>query len=131
MIAFFANKDFSTISIVSGQYIGVSLLIIISSLAYFSKFIIPSYYIALFGILPIIIGMKNLWNLKKDGSKNLLNETYIQKNQNTNDYIELKIWSYRTFRVALATFTNGGDNMESTHLNKGKTKYPICSKGDI
>ena len=45
------------------------------------------------------------------------------------DYIELKIWSYRTFRVALATFANGGDNMESTHLNKGKTKYPTCSKG--
>ena len=47
--------------------------------------------------------MKNLWNLKKDCSKNLLNETYIQKNQNTNDYTELKISSYRTFRVALAT----------------------------
>jgi len=129
LIAFFANKDFSTISIVSGQYIGVSLLIIISSLAYFSKFIIPSYYIALFGILPIIIGMKNLWNLKKDGSKNLLNETYIQKNQNTNDYIELKIWSYRTFRVALATLQMVGIIWSQHIWIKGKLNILYAQRG--
>ena len=111
LICFFANKDFNTVSIVSGQYIGVSLLIIISSLAYFFKFIIPSSYIALFGILPIAIGLKNLWNLKKDGSKGLLNETCTQKNQDTNDDTELKISSHKTFKVALVTFANGGDNI--------------------
>ncbi len=52
LIAFFANKDFNSVSIVSGQYIGVAILIIISSLAYFFKFIIPPSYIALFGIYP-------------------------------------------------------------------------------
>ena len=111
LICFFANKDFNTVSIVSGQYLGVSLLIIISSLAYFFKFIIPSSYIALFGILPIAIGLKNLWNLKKDGSKGLLNETCTQKNQDTNDDTELKISSHKTLKVALVTFANGGDNI--------------------
>ena len=111
LICFFANKDFNTVSIVSGQYLGVSLLIIISSLAYFFKFIIPSSYIALLGILPIAIGLKNLWNLKKDGSKGLLNETCTQKNQDTNDDTELKISSHKTLKVALVTFANGGDNI--------------------
>ena len=55
--------------------------------------------------------MKNLWNLKKDGSKGLLNETCTQKNQDTNDDTELKISSHKTFKVALVTFANGGDNI--------------------
>ncbi len=58
LIAFFAREDFNNISVVIGQYIGVSFLIIISSFAYFFKFIIPQSYIALLGILPIAIGLK-------------------------------------------------------------------------
>jgi cadmium resistance protein CadD (predicted permease) len=38
---FFGSKDFNNTSVVLGQYIGVLLLIIISLLAYFFKFIIP------------------------------------------------------------------------------------------
>jgi len=48
---FFARKDLKNSSVVVGQYFGVSLLMIICSLAYFSKFIIPQSYIALLGIL--------------------------------------------------------------------------------
>lgn len=66
LIAYFAHRDFSKVSVVLGQYIGVSLLIFISSFAYFFKFIIPASYIALFGILPIFIGLKSLWSLRKE-----------------------------------------------------------------
>jgi len=82
LIAFFAREDFNNISVVIGQYIGVSFLIIISSFAYFFKFIIPQSYIALLGILPIAIGLKNLWNLKEDGLNHHSNDS-TQKYQDT------------------------------------------------
>lgn len=108
---FFAGKDFNNTSVVVGQYIGVSLLMIISSLAYSFKFIIPTSYIALFGILPIVIGLKNLWNLKKNGSEGLSNETFSRKDQDTGDHIDSKISGDTILKVASVTFVNGGDNI--------------------
>jgi len=111
LIAYFAHRDFNKISIVLGQYIGVSLLIFISSLAYFFKFIIPSSYIALFGILPIIIGFKSLWSLRNDGSKDLLIESYTQNNHDENKNSNSEFSIKKTFKVTSVTFSNGGDNI--------------------
>ncbi len=111
LIAYFAHRDFNKISIVLGQYIGVSLLIFISSLAYFFKFIIPSSYIALFGILPIFIGFKSLWSLRNDGSKDLLIESYTQNNHDENKNSNSEFSINKTFKVTSVTFSNGGDNI--------------------
>jgi len=111
LIAYFVHRDFNKVSVVLGQYIGVSLLIFISSFAYFFKFIIPPSYMGLFGILPIIIGLKSLWSLRKDGSKDLSKESYTQnyhdKNKNSNSEVSIN----KTFKVASVTFSNGGDNI--------------------
>ena len=111
LIAYFAHRDFNKISIVLGQYIGVSLLIFISSLAYFFKFIIPNSYIALFGILPIFIGFKSLWSLRNDGSKDLLIESYTQNNHDENKNSNSEFSINKTFKVTSVTFFNGGDNI--------------------
>lgn len=106
LIAFFARKDIHIVSVVVGQYIGVLLLIILSSFAYFFKFIIPTSYISLLGLLPIAIGLKNLWNLKHNAhSKSFLNKS-VRKNEKN-----LEISHYNTLKVALVTFANGGDNI--------------------
>jgi cadmium resistance protein CadD (predicted permease) len=110
LIAFFAREDFNNISVVIGQYIGVSFLIIISSFAYFFKFIIPQSYIALLGILPIAIGLKNLWNLKEDGLNHHLNDS-TQKYQDTKNYKNSGVQVQNTLKVATVTFVNGGDNI--------------------
>lgn len=111
LIVFFANKDFNKVTVVLGQYIGVSFIILICSSAFFFKFIIPTSYIALLGILPIIIGLKNLWKLKKNGSINLLNETNTIQNQDHKNYTNSEVSIYQTFKVASVTFANGGDNI--------------------
>jgi cadmium resistance protein CadD (predicted permease) len=106
---FFGSKDFNNTSVVLGQYIGILLLIIISLLAYFFKFIIPMSYIALFGIIPLGIGLKNIWNLRKKGSKGIPNKKF--RDLNTGNCIDSKISRETILKVASVTFFNGGDNI--------------------
>ncbi|MDD3984678.1 MAG: cadmium resistance transporter [Methanobacterium sp.] len=60
LISFFAGNELNNVSIVLGQYIGMSILILISMLAYFFKFLISPSYIALLGVFPIVIGLNHL-----------------------------------------------------------------------
>ena len=65
LAAFFANPEFRAKDVVLGQYLGFIVLLSISSLAYFAQFIIPSNWISLLGVVPIIIGIRSLLHLKK------------------------------------------------------------------
>lgn len=82
LTAFFANNDYINLSVVLGQYLGVSLIIMICVLAYLFKFIIPPQYLGLFGILPISIGLKNLWNLRNDNSNHNIKDSELAYNVN-------------------------------------------------
>jgi cadmium resistance protein CadD (predicted permease) len=103
LMAFFADPDFRREQVVLGQYLGMIILLLISSLAYLFQLIIPSSWISLLGIFPIIIGLRNLLNLKKDSTQQIPKE------------VENKIFSGKTglksFQVATVTFANGGDNL--------------------
>jgi cadmium resistance protein CadD (predicted permease) len=111
LMAFFARKDFNNSAVILGQYIGLSLLILISISAYFFKFIIPPIYISLFGILPIVIGVKNLWSLKKNGSTGIPNEKYPNKDLTKNYLQGSEASNHSTLKVASVSFANGGDNI--------------------
>ena len=102
---FFGSKDFNNTSVVLGQYIGILLLIIFSLLAYFFKFIIPMSYIALFGIIPLGIGLKNIWNLRKKGFKGIPNKKF--RDLDTGNCIDSKISRETILKVASVTFFNG------------------------
>ncbi len=110
LIYFFTRNEFNKGSIVLGQYIGISLLILISMLAYFFKFIIPPSYIALLGIFPIAIGLNHLCNFKNNSSHNLSNKiNYTNKKDIVPDNSSLSIMNI--LKVATVTFSNGGDNI--------------------
>ena len=110
LIYFFTRNEFNKGSIVLGQYIGISVLILISMLAYFFKFIIPPTYIALLGIFPIAIGLNHLCNFKKNSSHNLSNKiNYTNKKDIIHDNSSLSIMNI--LKVATVTFSNGGDNI--------------------
>lgn len=104
LMIFFAHPDYNDTQIVIGQYIGISSLILISTLAYFFKFFIPSSFIGLLGIFPIIIGLKNLLNLRKR------EENHDSKDKRENKSISRFINS-SIFSVVVVSFTNGGDNI--------------------
>ena len=95
---FFAgvNARFNRRHIVAGQYLGFAALVALSLVGYFARFLAPEEWIGLLGFLPIIIGLKKLWELK--GGKT--EEAHIKKPA-----------AHAVFTVAAVTFANGGDNI--------------------
>lgn len=106
LMIFFANPNFKIKQVVLGQYIGVLSLIMISALGYFFKLVIPSVWIGMLGIFPIIIGLKNLRSLRSNNNS-IQNLCEIDKNKR----IFLKFMNPKTFSVAFVSFCNGGDNI--------------------
>ncbi|MGB9937282.1 MAG: cadmium resistance transporter [Methanobacterium sp.] len=96
---FFSNKNFKESHIIIGQYLGVFSLVLISSLGYFFKFIIPPSLLGLLGLIPIIIGIKELLKLRKHKE--------ISEELNK----EIKYNKSSIFKVSLVTISNGGDNI--------------------
>ncbi len=114
LMLFFAHPDYNNAQIVIGQYLGISTLILISSLSYFFKFIIPANFIGLLGIFPIIIGVKKLIDLRNDDLKedeiNEPEESKLDDKKRSKGFISLFINS-SIFTVASISFINGGDNI--------------------
>lgn len=129
LMAFFAHPDFNFTKVVLGQYIGFTILILISSLAYFTQFIISSSWISITGIFPIIIGIRNLMELKnqKKVKKSHQNFSPEKTSGKIPDKIPEKIPGKMPEKiqnsftghlkgkgflsVAMVTLANGGDNL--------------------
>lgn len=54
---------------VLGQYIGIGMLVAISTLGSFLPLVVPPYIIGLLGIVPIIIGAKKLVQILRKADK--------------------------------------------------------------
>ena len=63
--SFSSSMTFPVKQIVLGQYIGIGLLVAISALGSFISLAVPTYIIALLGIVPIVIGVKKLVVFRK------------------------------------------------------------------
>jgi len=101
LAAFFANPEFKAKDVVLGQYLGFIVLLTASSLAYFAQFIIPSKWISLLGFIPIIIGIRSLFHLKKPQTDDSGEKINFRKYK----------WGQMMVSVALVTIVNGGDNL--------------------
>jgi cadmium resistance protein CadD (predicted permease) len=102
LMMFFSSSSmtFPVKQIVSGQYIGIGLLVAISALGSFISLAVPTYIIALLGIVPIVIGIKKLVVFRKKNESNL-NQAVQNKKKNNLVFAA----------VAAVTFSNGGDNI--------------------
>jgi cadmium resistance protein CadD (predicted permease) len=65
LIGYFANPKFRTRQIVVGQFLGIGVLFGASVLASMIGLIVAPAYIGLLGLLPIAIGVKQAWSLRK------------------------------------------------------------------
>ena len=102
LMIFFSSLTFPVRQVVLGQFIGIGLLIAISALGSLISLVVPTYIIGLMGIIPIIIGIKNLVEIRK---KNKSPSRQAMRNKKKNR-------SYFSFlSVAAITFSNGGDNI--------------------
>jgi cadmium resistance transport/sequestration family protein len=96
------NKRFKGSEIITGQLLGIAALIAFSMAASLLGLFIPSAYIGLLGLIPMYIGMKELYELFKN--KHEEEEAIIIPDAKANQ-------KGNTMTVAGVTIANGGDNV--------------------
>ena len=96
-----SSMTFPVKQVVLGQYIGIGLLVAISALGSFISLAVPTYIIALLGIVPIVIGLKKLVVFRKKNESNSKQAIIQNKKKNNLAFAA----------VAAVIFSNGGDNI--------------------
>ena len=96
------NAKFRRWHIIIGQYLGFTALILASLPGFFGGLILPRPWIGLFGLVPIIIGIKSLMNQKADELEEMDTGTEVSV---------AKFFNLQTYSVAAVTFANGTDNI--------------------
>ncbi len=115
LLLFFSqiNTYFRRRHIVVGQYLGFTIIILASLPGFFGGLVLPRAWIGLLGILPIVIGIKQLFSQKTEK---------VEVQTVTNDFTSTRtthpllsfissLISPQTYKVAAITFANGGDNI--------------------
>ncbi len=77
--------------VVVGQYLGFTALVLVSLIGFFGGQVLPHEWLRLFGVAPIVVGIKKLFANKR------------------ND--QVKPTNTGTLDVATVTFVNGADNI--------------------
>ena len=93
LLGFFADRRFRARDIVVGQFAGVAALFLVSAAGSLLSLVIPKTYLGLLGILPIVIGIRKLSDLRHDAS--------APENRSQGSVAG----------VTLVTIANGGDNI--------------------
>lgn len=101
-------------NIIVGQYLGFAVLVGISVLGYLGSLLIPRQYVGLLGILPILLGVRELLALRKGEEQDELEaETNLQAPAQSRIFrSRLLTWvSPQAGSIAAVTIANGSDNL--------------------
>lgn len=118
LTAFFSevNRTFRPKHVVVGEILGFTALVTISLVGFILGLVIESAWIGLLGILPILIGLRNLLNLNRDESVED-KSTNLKRNSKFRGFDSRKrsLWDVirdpQTYRVSAVTISNGGNNL--------------------
>lgn len=104
LVGFFADRRFRAREVVVGQYLGMVALIAVSLVAALAALVTPHRYVGLLGLVPIAIGVKQLFDLRRghDGNDDDDEDTGARRTDSG---------LARTTAVAFITIANGGDNV--------------------
>lgn len=106
LAAFFSDNSYNKKTVIIGQYIGISILILISCVGFVFKLILPIQWIGIMGLLPIIIGSRYLIKYIKNNKNRISSEISCSEEILIKSPINSKL-----FCVVIVTFSNGGDNI--------------------
>jgi cadmium resistance transport/sequestration family protein len=114
LMLFFAqvNATFRPQHIVIGQYLGFAILILASLPGFFGGLFISREWIGLLGLLPIVIGLKQLISPDDDDDVQMVScEVVSSANQRSLISKLTALLTPQTYSVAAVTIANGGDNI--------------------
>lgn len=101
------NSTFRRRHIVSGQYLGFSVLVLVSLSGFFGGLFLPSHWIGLLGLVPIAIGLQRFYNPDDDALE--FNAETGESHSSSSSLASFL--SPQTYSVAAITIANGGDNI--------------------
>jgi cadmium resistance protein CadD (predicted permease) len=101
LIAFFANSRYPLRQIVLGQYAGMGALLALGIVGSLITVIVPNNLIGLIGIFPIVIGIKELLELLKNGD----NE------KSAKQLSQSRLTEYLPFLTVAAVTFSGGEEI--------------------
>lgn len=115
LLIFFAQvkeERLTTSSVLIGSYLGFSIIILLSLVGFLGGLVISPKWIGILGFLPIIIGIKQILEGEEEGEIQTVTSEYAQPN-NRHPLLKAiyKTLHPQTYKVALITFANGGDNI--------------------
>lgn len=97
LILFYGNKEYKESEIITGQFLGIITLIVVSLIGSLIALVLPQAYIGLLGLIPLYLGIKGILSI-------------VKKEQQEDDH-QLKANKSNVLSVAGTTFANGGDNI--------------------
>lgn len=108
-----SDSNFRKRHIFIGQYLGFLTIIILSLPGFFGGLFIQREWLGLLGILPIVIGMKQLINQETESTEvQTVNPDFPQLlHPNPTWSFLLSIFHPNTYQVAAITIANSGDNI--------------------
>jgi cadmium resistance transport/sequestration family protein len=108
LLLFFSqvNANFRPWHIVTGQYLGFTVLVILSLPGFFGGLILPPQLIGLLGLLPMAIGISSLVNQEVESSAEVAVDTELSEASIITSFL-----TPQTYSVAAVTVANGSDNI--------------------
>ncbi|MDZ8239107.1 MAG: cadmium resistance transporter [Nostoc sp. ChiQUE01a] len=108
LLLFFSqiNYTFRPRHIVTGQFLGFTVLLILSLSGLFGGLVLSKSWIGLLGLLPIAIGISSLVNREEDSLEEVSQETEESQETTITHLLSPQIYS-----VAAVTVANGSDNI--------------------
>ena len=106
--AFFMDRRLARSSIIIGQFFGIGALVGVSTAAALLALTIPSAWVALLGIVPLLLGIAKLPGIRRDIPQEADDSDERRLREKTNLF-EKKLHS-QIFAVAAVTIANGADN---------------------
>ncbi|KZZ95330.1 Cadmium resistance transporter [Moelleriella libera RCEF 2490] len=99
------SKAMTPWKITIGQYLGFTVIIVISMIGFGVSLVLPSEPIGFLGFLPILLGVWNMFDL-------VIHSADDDEADDATEAAVTRIASMRSiFKVALVTLMNGGDNI--------------------
>ncbi|MBE8996792.1 cadmium resistance transporter [Nostoc sp. LEGE 12447] len=108
LLLFFSqiNTSLRPRHIVAGQFLGFTVLLILSLPGLFGGLILSKTWIGLLGLLPMSIGISSLVNQEEDSSKEVVATTEEAETSTITSF-----FSPQSYSVAAVTLANGSDNI--------------------
>jgi cadmium resistance protein CadD (predicted permease) len=109
LAAFFADARLRWLSIVMGQYVGIGALVLVSALAALIALEVPDGWVALLGLVPLLLGLSKLRALRVS-TAGTEDDSGAHRFQDQEHRAQRRLHS-TVLAVASVTVANGGDNV--------------------